>query len=194
MADHGENMGEHDLWGHGSPGFAQVLHVQMIMIYPRGLPQGARIVEPVQNIDVMPTILELAGIDASGLIIQGYSLFPLMNGQNMSFWRQRIVFSEDGSHKSDRYETQEWASVFMQDTHIMQGDGYKTRVFNFTEDAQEKKGRRADIVVESQFKDIYRELQKNNLDVWKAVVKNESNAMPMDVETRRRLRALGYVN
>lgn len=35
IADHGEHLGEHNLWQHHPPGYVQVLHVPLLMVHPK---------------------------------------------------------------------------------------------------------------------------------------------------------------
>ena len=49
------------------------------MVYPEKIREGIRIAEPVELLDVMPTILDVAGIDTTELLLQGRSLLPLLD-------------------------------------------------------------------------------------------------------------------
>jgi arylsulfatase A-like enzyme len=83
ITDHGHLFGEHDL--EGKPGgqlgnlYQVTTHVPMFIRHPDGVGAGRRIGGIVQPQDVMPTVLEAAGIKVpDGLY--GRSLLPLMNG------------------------------------------------------------------------------------------------------------------
>ena len=88
LADHGEYMGEHGLWGHKPPGLMPVIHVPLMMVYPKRFQEAKRIGDPVQLIDVMPTILELAEVDPADLLLQGNSLIGLIEGRDPERWRE----------------------------------------------------------------------------------------------------------
>ena len=62
-ADHGESFGEHGIWWDHADLFPETIHVPMILTWPGG-PQGVRVDQPVEQIDVAHTLLELAGVDA----------------------------------------------------------------------------------------------------------------------------------
>jgi arylsulfatase A-like enzyme len=59
-ADHGEMLGEHDLYVHGRALYEETLRVPLLFRPPSG--RGAVVETPVSLIDVAPTILDLAGI------------------------------------------------------------------------------------------------------------------------------------
>jgi arylsulfatase A-like enzyme len=100
MADHGMYLGEHDRCGksnisphdeRGSWPFYEPLVRVPMMIYAPGVEGGRRTSALVQPPDLMPTLLELAGVPApEGL--HGHSLVPLLKGDTAS-WPRRAAFS-----------------------------------------------------------------------------------------------------
>jgi arylsulfatase A-like enzyme len=102
-ADHGEAFGEHGLYGHGYALFDEFNHVPLIIKMPYAK-EGKRIKELAQSIDIMPTILEMAGIEVPHQA-QGKSLVSLMNGANTSPLNE-YIFAEIPQGKSIR--SQEW--------------------------------------------------------------------------------------
>ena len=77
-ADHGEELFDHGGWEHGKTLFAEVLDVPLMVRLPGGA-RGRRVAAPVQQIDLMPTLLEAVGLEApKGL--HGRSLLPLLTG------------------------------------------------------------------------------------------------------------------
>ena len=88
-ADHGEMLGEHDMWLKRSllEGAARV----PLIMAGAGLPAGKVIDTPVSHVDLTATLLELAGAQhATGL--RGTSLLPLMLGDSNA--GPRFVYSE----------------------------------------------------------------------------------------------------
>jgi arylsulfatase A-like enzyme len=79
-ADHGEEFWEHGGMGHGYTLYDELLRVPLLFSVaglPAGLPAGRTVAGPVSLVDVMPTILALAGIEPpSGL--QGRSLAAVL--------------------------------------------------------------------------------------------------------------------
>ncbi|MCZ6755926.1 MAG: sulfatase [Gemmatimonadetes bacterium] len=75
-------------------------HIPMIVVWPARIVAGQRFSQPVSMIDMVPTILELAGLPEPE-ITQGQSLAPLLLGQEG--WEPRpVIFDEFyGSSMSD---------------------------------------------------------------------------------------------
>jgi hypothetical protein len=60
-ADHGEELHEHGGWEHGETLYGEVLDVPLLLRLPGG-PRGVRVSEPVQQIDLLPTLLDALAI------------------------------------------------------------------------------------------------------------------------------------
>ncbi len=92
-SDHGELFGEHNQFVHEHV-YEGAARVPLLIKFPKGQHGGKRIRDMVQLIDLMPTILDVAGVDAPAS--DGQSLLPLINGEGHSApWayiqRQTIV-------------------------------------------------------------------------------------------------------
>jgi arylsulfatase A-like enzyme len=66
-SDHGEHFGEHGLIQHGNSLFLPVLNVPLVIYYPVTVPAGLRIQEPASLRDLAATVLDLAGVQGSGM-------------------------------------------------------------------------------------------------------------------------------
>ena len=87
LSDHGEQLGEHREQSHGFFVYDASVQVPLIMAGP-GV--ATRVVpDQVRIIDVMPTVLDLAGI-AIPATVQGASLRPALDGQRQAL----LAFSE----------------------------------------------------------------------------------------------------
>ena len=74
-ADHGENLGEHGLMAHGYCLYDTVVHVPLLVHYPRGVASPGRVSHQVQGVDLLPTVLSLTGVQApSSLALRGHDL------------------------------------------------------------------------------------------------------------------------
>ena len=68
--------------------------VPFFIHWPAGeLTRGRDVTQLTANVDVMPTLLELCGIDASAREFDGISLVPLLYGQEVG-WPHRIVVTD----------------------------------------------------------------------------------------------------
>lgn len=72
-ADHGEMLGDHGLLFKGAYMYDEVLRVPLIIRAPDGMGTGSRISNLVEEVDVLPTLLEMLGVPAPAGI-QGKSL------------------------------------------------------------------------------------------------------------------------
>lgn len=91
-SDHGEMLGEHGLWLKNNllEGAARV----PMIIGGAGLPRGMEIEAPVSHVDLISTLLDLAGITRpNGL--RGNTLLPLIQGNPSA--RPPLVYAESNS-------------------------------------------------------------------------------------------------
>ncbi|RLI05399.1 hypothetical protein DRO22_02795, partial [Candidatus Bathyarchaeota archaeon] len=81
-SDHGTYIGEHNYVGKRDQLYEEVAHIPLIVRLPdsEGAPRGRRD-EIVQSPDIMPTILELAGVNVPPTV-QGRSLLPVIHGES----------------------------------------------------------------------------------------------------------------
>ncbi|MFN2425729.1 MAG: sulfatase [Candidatus Binatia bacterium] len=79
VADHGEFLGEHGgLWRHHPPGHVEVARVPFLLRAPGAA--AKRVHEPVGLLDLMPTLLDIAGAHSAALTMHGTSLAPVLRG------------------------------------------------------------------------------------------------------------------
>ena len=89
-SDNGYFMGEHT-FKDKRLAYENSIRVPMIIRYPRLIKENTEINEQCLNIDLAPTILELAGIDKPDYM-QGESMLDLIRGKNVKKWRKSILF------------------------------------------------------------------------------------------------------
>jgi uncharacterized sulfatase len=88
VSDHGEGLGEHGYFGHAFAAFQELMHVPLIMHWPRKLPVERRIADPVSTRRIYHTVLDAAGalpeefsnLDPSE--IHGLSLMKTIHGRD----------------------------------------------------------------------------------------------------------------
>jgi arylsulfatase A-like enzyme len=94
VSDHGEEFDEHGYLSHGQSNFRSVVDVPLLVFDPRNTASHGRVVEtPVMNIDIMPTILDLAGVPIPETA-RGLSLVPSMTGDAQPELETRYLVSE----------------------------------------------------------------------------------------------------
>ncbi len=92
LGDHGESLGEHGEETHGYFAYDSALRVPMIIRMPDGSFGGTRSRLNVSIVDILPTVLELAGFDKlTPEGTEGISLLPLMKGETVD---RDVIFFE----------------------------------------------------------------------------------------------------
>jgi arylsulfatase A-like enzyme len=96
-ADHGEMLGDHYLW-RKSLAYEPAARIPLLLRAPKGygLGTGKVLNQPVCLEDIMPTLLEFAGIEAPETV-QGRSLLPLLRGEEGP-WRERLHIEHSPRH------------------------------------------------------------------------------------------------
>jgi arylsulfatase A-like enzyme len=89
-SDHGDAFGEHGFDGHAVALFKEVIHVPLIVYVPDNPPR--QVGGAVSNLDVLPTIAALSGIQIADLSLEGRSLVPQIFGGVQD--PERTVFAE----------------------------------------------------------------------------------------------------
>ncbi len=217
ISDHGEHLAEHSLlWGHQPPGYIQVLHVPLIVVYPKKLPYDKKIIQPVQLLDIMPTILDIADINKGNLLLEGDSLLPLINGENPDYWNNRLCISEEVRFK--RGKPNVYGSIFYRNWHILNSEDlndnwsnqarkfskdlyenlFRIRVFNPTKDMNEHYDHPNflfDFYFNNRVNCFMQELRKHNINIWKNLkgTEHDERAIKYDQDALDQLRSLGYI-
>ncbi|MEW5982656.1 MAG: sulfatase-like hydrolase/transferase [Acidobacteriota bacterium] len=90
LSDHGEGLGDHGEMEHGIFLYGETIRVPLVVKLPGQRGKRRRVADPVQHIDLLPTILDLAGIPTpNGL--QGRTLGPAFGGQRLD---ERGLYAE----------------------------------------------------------------------------------------------------
>ena len=217
-SDHGEFLGERSvfgnaLWDHRPPGYMATTHVPFMLVYPERFREPQRIAAPVQLLDMMPTILDLAGVDRSPLLLQGDSLIPLIDGDHPDYWANRVVISEEPTAmvKGDPCSC---GSIYFRDWHIIGSsyfwplrDAYQrapnlqaslaTFALKVEPDARNEQlslGFIPDLLLRWRHGAILRELRRANMATFETVTAGDASVGVIDPDTLERLKGLGYVN
>lgn len=89
MGDNGFLMGEHGLIDKRNM-YEESMKVPMLVYAPGIISGGKPLEQIIQNIDIAPTILDMAGIREPQQM-QGQSFYPLLKGENTA-WRNRAFY------------------------------------------------------------------------------------------------------
>lgn len=176
-ADHGEALGEHNLYfTHGEFLYDELLKVPLIIKLEKLLPENKIINHQVRLIDILPTILHILHIRWNkNKQIEGVSFLPLVL-RNYKF-PELYAFSVFGNQKSIR--TCEWKL-------ISSDKGYE--LYNLRKDPKELTN-----LVNTEKEQF--EFLKAKLEEWMNRPKPEIKPLkkPLDEETKEKLKSLGYL-
>ena len=90
-SDEGYFYGEHGLSVERRLAYEESIRIPLLMRWPKMIPAGTRITQNVLNIDMAPTLLELAGAPIPDYV-QGRSVLPLIQGSNTPIpWRTSFL-------------------------------------------------------------------------------------------------------
>lgn len=107
-SDHGDMMGDHHLWRKSYP-YEGSAGVPMIIRWPESLgikaKRGQVIKELVELRDILPTFLEVAGVDIPSEM-DGMSMMPLINGKKKG-WRKVL----DMEHGQCYWKENSWTAL-----------------------------------------------------------------------------------
>jgi arylsulfatase A-like enzyme len=179
VSDHGEGLGEHGEQGHGLLVYEEALRIPLIVKQPAGEGRGRRVSVPVQQIDLVPTILDLAKAPGAGGL-RGRSLTPLFAGGSIA---AAPVYAESlfGEYRFG------WAPLrsLIDGRYQLVTSGSRDELFDLTESA----ATRRDLSAEK--RDVVAAAKKTLSELLaRAPAAKPSPVTPTD---RERFEALGYV-
>lgn len=182
-SDHGEEFGEHDRRGHSRLPREAVMHVPLLMRGP-GVPPGRRLEGVVSLVDVLPTMLQLAGLPAVAGI-DGISLVDDLQGVPRP--SPRTVFAENrGKGEGIAART---------DTRLFLGVGENAAALSAFDLRTDPAGLRPleDPAALDEAREqiaVYRRLREQGREA----AGSEPASVAVDAETAAKLRALGYTD
>lgn len=180
--DHGESLGEHDESTHAFFVYDATLHVPMILSVPHTNLAHKRIVQQVRSVDVMPTLLQLAGISVPESV-QGRSLLHMV--------LDAATIERRPSYAECYYPQYHfgWSRLLsLRDGRYKYIDTPRPELYDLTTDPHEIHN------VYGQHQDIASEMKSELLKIA-AVQSRDALMAPgeVDDETHEKLAALGYV-
>jgi arylsulfatase A-like enzyme len=194
-ADHGEEFHEHGRMWHGQSVYGELIRVPLILWGPGHVTKGVKIDEPVELVDVMPTLLDLSAIPAPAGA-QGQSMRPLL--EKGSGWKRRPPIAErqpmggddfPGAAESYAIMDGDWKLIH---NVVRPPDKPEYELFDFYKDPLDQKN------VAAEHPDVVERLAKS-LDAWHQMAKaaklkpDSELTKGMTKEQLDQLRSLGYV-
>ena len=203
-ADHGEEFHDHGRMWHGQSVYGEMIRVPLILWGPGRVARGASVDEPVQLIDLMPTLLELSGLRVPEAA-QGQSLRPLLAGAGGEGvqaagggWDRRPLVAEkqpfgrsDHPNASESYAIVEGGWKLIHNVARPPGKP-EFELFDFYEDPLDQK----DVAGEhpAEVERLTKVLARWRDYAQAARLKPDSEATKgLDPEQLERLRSLGYI-
>ena len=93
LSDHGEGLGDHGEQRHGLFLYDETIHVPLIVKQEANAGPGRRVSDPVQLIDLVPTVLDLVKAPIPGNL-RGRSLKALLDGDGTGRFDERTIYAE----------------------------------------------------------------------------------------------------
>jgi arylsulfatase A-like enzyme len=109
-SDHGETLYDHECWFDHHGLYDQTLHVPLILRYPAKVPAGKRVSGYIQHKDLVPTLLDLAGIETDAAAFDGKSLLPMARGEVASH-ESEFYITECTWMRKHGWRTPEWKLI-----------------------------------------------------------------------------------
>lgn len=183
-ADHGEAHGEHGIIGHGLQFYDQLIHVPLVIKMP-GQSNTKELTDMVQSIDIMPTILDVAGLEKP-YNLQGRSLLPVIRGQAENSPRED-VYGEN--YEVGYVRSLKWKLIVNRE-EFRKKSGMHDMLFNLADDPAELKN------VVDEFPVVYKELQEKlqkHFDSLPDFTDQKYEFAPnIDSVTQERIKKTGY--
>ena len=137
-ADHGDEQWEDGRVGHGASTRETLIRVPLAIRYPKLFPAGT-VLEGVDTIDILPTLLDAVGKDAPA-DAQGESLLPLAQGVGRGYPRPSINSQYEFAH-----------AMRLADWKVRVGGGGVPELYHVEKDPLEKTDLTASRPIERRF-------------------------------------------
>ena len=189
--DHGEGLMSHGHPNHGIHLYEEAVRVPLVLRWPRRLPGGGVVGEPVTLADLTPTLLDLLLIDApSERRRDGLSLARLLRGESRGD-PNRSIFLERRKYETARigeFEVRGEKTALRLGRYklIEAPDEQSFELYDLEADPDERRNVHADLVSQSQ-------AMSRLLSLWRRQDRRGDAPTDTSAETQEALRALGYV-
>ncbi|MFN8469845.1 MAG: sulfatase-like hydrolase/transferase [Caldilineaceae bacterium] len=132
--DHGETLYDHECYFDHHGLYEPTLVVPLILRFPGRLPAGRRVRGYNQHKDLLPTVLELAGIQRDDIAFDGRSLLPMVRGEVPSH-ESEFYITECTWMRKHGWRTPQWKLILAlePDFHFKP----PVELYNLVEDPEE---------------------------------------------------------
>ena len=177
-SDHGEEFYDHGLLLHQNKLYEELIHTPLIIKVP-----GVKQTEAyglTQDIDIMPTILDILGLDIPSQV-QGKSLVPMILDPEESV-RDYQIAQKGGEEYISAFKKGDWKLIIK--------EGVPIELYDLSIDSKEK------VNLVDQEKDLSQDLLKQYMSIISSLPRYGSKDSPLptfiDEEKRQRLKDEGY--
>ena len=190
-SDHGESLGEHGEATHAVFIYESTVHVPLIVRYPRKLPAGTTYQESVRAVDIMPTVLGLAGAkptDTQGVdlskALAGAAEAPSLSPYSESL-HPKLEFGMSPLHG---IRVDDWTYIRAPRPELYDRSRDPGERRNLLEDADPGVSKAATaqaLSLDARVSEVFEDSKRFGL---------VSDVKPLDAETVEMLKALGYMS
>ncbi len=195
LSDHGEQFWEHGGWGHGKPQHEHQIRVPLILHLPPPRRRELRLAaypavvrQPVQLVDLYPTLLELLGVPLEHGV-QGQSLVPILRGDRTP---PRDAFAEATRLKRWEVKSLRNRRYKLLSYYPMELDAKPARqlLYDLANDPEERRDLAAE---QPELVALLQQQLDRYLSADSTAGFAPENPEDLDPELRRQLEALGYI-
>jgi N-acetylglucosamine-6-sulfatase len=153
-SDNGYFMGEHGYWDKRIA-YENSMRIPMLIRYPKKIKSGTIIKENALNIDLAPTILELANVKIPKYV-QGESMVKLFNKDEKTNWRNSFMFEY---YVDDDYPYAGPNMLALRTEKYKLVDAFLTNDIDELYDLENDPGEMTNLINNPKYKDIEKQLR-----------------------------------
>ena len=180
-ADHGENFFEHNRLLHGGEGlYNEVTHIPLIIHNPTLFPEKRVVSEPVEIIDIFPTILDLFNIKD----IRVEDISQIQGNSLLSPNPNKTIFAENAARNRNKIIRENWSYILHRDTQ-------KRELYNLEEDPFEQNNlaEKETIIANKMHKFLLRKID-DSVELSRHIIPKDAK---IDKDVEKVLKSLGYI-
>jgi arylsulfatase A-like enzyme len=185
-ADHGDEFGDHGGYGHGLTVYQELVNVPLIFVGPQVAQPGRSVELPVPMLDLLPTLVDVAGAPMPDLV-HGESLVPVLAGGEPA---ERTFYTQNRANRT----LNEQDALFQGYTKLIYTPLLdRTELYDLSADPGEQHDlAAAEPERASTLRKELRTWQKAILKAWQEIPKSGVAAEEVDEATKDALKKIGY--